>query len=164
MFPPPQSGGGLGWGTIEHHNTTNNGHTPELKLMRVNWIALISAIAIFSSGLAFAAIDLSDFDDDVMRAMDDSFKDLEPVLGAGDATAAKNDIDVLLEGYQWTDDYFVKKTGADDAVKIARDGRALIQRAQAAINNNDLTGASALARDTAKNCKSCHDLYKPLTK
>jgi hypothetical protein len=121
-------------------------------------------IAVLGSGVAFAAIDLSDFNDDVMRAMDDAFKDLEPVLGANNATAAKNDIDVLLEGYQWTDDYFVAKGGADDAVKLAKEGRVLIQRADEAIAKKDLIGAAALARETAKNCKSCHDLYKPLTK
>ena len=129
-----------------------------------NWIALTGAIAILSDGIALAAIDLSDFNDDVMRAMDDSFKNLEPVLGAGDAVAAKNDIEVLLEGYQWTDDYFSAKGGVDDAVKIAKEGHALIQRADAAIAKNDLVEAASLARETAKNCKSCHDLYKPLTK
>ncbi len=128
------------------------------------WVAVVGAMTALSGGAVFAAIDLSDFNDDVMRAMDDAFKNLEPVLGAGDATAAKNDIDVLLEGYQWTDDYFTAKGGVDDAVKIAKDGHALIERAQAALAKNDLGGAAALARETAKNCKSCHDLYKPLTK
>lgn len=128
------------------------------------WIALTGAIAMVSGGLALAAIDLSDFNDDVMRAMDDAFKDLEPVLGAGNADAAKNDIEVLLEGYQWTDDYFATKGGADDAVKLSKEGHVLIQRAEAAIEKNDLVEAARLARETAKNCKSCHDLYKPLTK
>jgi hypothetical protein len=129
-----------------------------------NWIALTGAIAILSGGIALAAIDLSDFNDDVMRAMDDSFKNLEPVLGAGDAVAARNDVEVLLEGYQWTDDYFATKPGAADAVKLAKDGHVLIQRAEVAIAKNDLVEAASIARETAKNCKSCHDLYKPLTK
>lgn len=127
------------------------------------WAALLGALAIVSGGAVCAAIDLSDFNDDVMRAMDDAFKDLEPVLGAGDTAAAKNDIEVLLEGYQWTNDYFSAK-GTEDAVKIARDGHALVERAQTAIANKDLAAAAAVARETAKNCKSCHDLYKPLTK
>jgi hypothetical protein len=132
--------------------------------MRRKWIALSGAMVILSGGMALAAIDLSDFNDDVMRAMDDSFKNLEPVLGAGDTAAAKNDIEVLLEGYQWSDEYFTAKGGVDDAVKIAKDGRALVQRADAAIARNDLVEAANIARETARNCKSCHDLYKPLTK
>jgi cytochrome c556 len=124
----------------------------------------VALTAILISDLAAAAIDLTDFDDDVMRAMDDSFKELEPVIGAGNAQVAKNDTEVLLEGYQWAEDYFTNKGGTEDAVKFARDGKALIAKAADALVRKDFETAAAVARETAKNCKSCHDLYKPLTK
>lgn len=125
------------------------------------WVASLS---VAFSGVVIAAIDLSDFNDDVMRAMDDSIKDLEPSLGAGNTEAAKNDLEVLVEAYQWTEDYFVKKGNTADAVKIAQQGKLLVAAVDKAMVANNLTAAATAARDTAKNCKSCHDLYKPLTK
>lgn len=133
--------------------------------MRKSRLMLLAAsLSVAFSSVVIAAIDLSDFNDDVMRAMDDSIKDLEPSLGAGNTEAAKNDLDVLVEAYQWTEDYFVKKGNADDAVKIAQQGKLLVAAVDKAMVANNLTDAASAARGTAKNCKSCHDLYKPLTK
>lgn len=48
---------------------------------RIGWsLALGSTLA---GGLVWAAIDLGDFDEYVMRDMDDANKDLGPALGAG---------------------------------------------------------------------------------
>lgn len=127
---------------------------------RIGWtLALGSTLA---SGLVWAAIDLGDFDEYVMRDMDDANKDLGPALGAGNYEAALADAEVLKVGLDWTEDYFLRKGGTDDAVTLAREGKASLASVFAAISARDLAVASEAARAVNKNCSSCHDLYKPL--
>jgi hypothetical protein len=124
----------------------------------------ISLAAALSAGLAWAAIDLSDFDDDMMRTMDDAIKDLEPVIAAKNAKAALEDAQVLQDGFRQTEQYFAAKGGADDAVKIARQEQDQIGLVRNALAAGDFDGAAATAREVAKTCKTCHNTYKPLTK
>jgi hypothetical protein len=128
------------------------------------WLLLAGVLAALSGSLAYAEIDLSDFDDDSMRDMDDANKDLGPVLGAKNGDAALADAQVIQNVLKQTEAYFVKKGGADDAVKLAQKGQSSVAAVITAIGKSDFESAAASARDTAKNCRSCHDLYKPLTK
>lgn len=109
-------------------------------------------------------IDLKDFDDDSMRDMDDANKDLQPVIGAKNKDQALADAQTIQSVLKETEDYFSKKGGTDDAVKFAQDGEASLAKVAAALNKGDFDAAAAAARDVAKNCKTCHDVYKPLTK
>jgi hypothetical protein len=109
-------------------------------------------------------IDLADFDDDAMRDMDDANKDLQPVLGARNAEAALADAKVIETTLAEAEAYFVKKGTTADAVKIAQQGRASIATVIAAVRGSNFDAASEAARETAKNCRACHDIYKPLTK
>ncbi len=126
------------------------------------WAYLIGWSLAVGSGLAWAAVDLSDFDEYVMRDMDDANKDLGPALGAGNLEAALADAEVLKTGLDWTEDYFVAKGGTDDAVTLAQQGKTSLATVVAAIGRKDLDAATAAAREVGKNCTSCHDLYKPL--
>ncbi|MDR3414755.1 MAG: hypothetical protein P4L83_01080 [Nevskia sp.] len=128
------------------------------------WLLLAGVLAALSGGLVHADLDLNDFDDDSMRDMDDANKDLGPVLGARNAEAALADTQVIQNVLKETEAYFAKKGGTDDAVKIAQQGEASLAAVVAALGKNDFDTAAAAARDTAKNCRTCHDLYKPLTK
>ncbi len=128
------------------------------------WLLLAGVLAALSGSLAYADIDLSDFDDDSMRDMDDANKDLGPVLGARNGDAALADAQTIQNVLKQAEAYFVKKGGADDAVKLAQQGQASVAAVITAIGKSDFESAAASARDTAKNCRSCHDLYKPLTK
>jgi len=113
---------------------------------------------------AHVDIDLTDFDDDSMRDMDDANKDLQPVLGAKNAAAALADAGVIQNVLKQTEAYFTKRGGTEDAVRIAQQGETSITAVIKALRANDFDAAAAAARDTAKNCRSCHDVYKPLTK
>ena len=124
-------------------------------------VAMCGALAHAQS--AHVDLDLSDFDDDSMRDMDDANKDLQPVLGARNAQAALTDAQFIQSVLQQTEAYFNKKGGTETAVKIARDGEAAVAEVIAAIGRQDFDAAAAAARATAKNCRSCHDIYKPLT-
>jgi cytochrome c556 len=119
--------------------------------------------AVLSSGLAWAALDLSDFDDDMMRDMDDAIKDLEPVIAAKNAATAGQDAQVLQSGFKETEAYFSKK-GIDDAVKFARDQQDRLAQVNKFLAAGDFDGAAGAARELSHGCKTCHDSYKPLTK
>ncbi len=114
-----------------------------------------------AAGTALVSLDLSDFDDDLMHDMDDATKDLEPVLGAQNAQAAATDVQILQNGFKWTEEYFRRKGNTDDAVKIARHGQELIAEVVRKVTSRDFPAAAAAARDAAKTCGSCHDIYKP---
>jgi hypothetical protein len=109
-------------------------------------------------------LDLTEFDDDSMRDMDDANKDLQPVIDARNASAALADARVIQTVLKATETWFAGKEGAENAVKIAQQGGKSIAAVVDAVNRNDFDTAAAAARDTTKNCRACHDIYKPLTK
>ena len=138
-----------------------------LKICR--WVALAVAVSGLSCALVRAQgvhvdLDLTDFDDDSMRDMDDANKDLQPVLGAKSSQAALSDARVIQDVLKQTEAWFVKKGGAEDAVRIAQQGETAVAAVITALGKNDFDAATAAARDTAHNCRACHDIYKPLTK
>jgi hypothetical protein len=127
-------------------------------------------LAICAAALAGSAyaqhrdLDLHDYDDDLMRDLDKTIKYFEPDITAGNAQGAMEDAEILQDGFRYTEKYFTKKGDADDAVKISQQGEELIAAAIKSVGDNDFEAAAAAARDTAKTCRACHDVYKPLTK
>lgn len=116
---------------------------------------------VLATGVALAEIDLSDFDDDLMKTMDETNKYLEPDINAKNAKSAREGIDIIQQGLKWTEDYFVAKGGTDDAVKLAQKGQQHIVEIRQAIDANDFDKAAASSRELTKNCRACHDIYKP---
>jgi hypothetical protein len=116
------------------------------------------------AGTVIAELDLSDFDDDLMRTMDDTNKYLEPDINAKNAKNAREGAETIQQGLKWTEDYFAHKGGVDDGVKLAQEGQVRTQEILQALDKNDFDKAAMSARELTKNCRSCHDLYKPLTK
>ena len=110
---------------------------------------------------ALADPDFSDVDSDLMRGMEDALKDLEPVLGTANITSAQADAEVLREGLKWVEDYFVAKGGVEDGVAIARDGSAVVAELIAHLDQKNVPAAIDSARKVSKNCRSCHEIYKP---
>jgi hypothetical protein len=125
---------------------------------------LCGVSVVLAAGAALADIDLKDFDDDLMRDMDTAIKDLEPVIGAKNAVAAAGDAELLRDGFKQTEDYFVKKGGAADAVDFARHSEELTATVLKSISAGDFDAAENSARVLSKSCRTCHDVYKPLTK
>lgn len=117
--------------------------------------------AVMPGHLALAEIDTSDIDWYLMQDMENALKDLEPVLVVGNFDSARASAEVLRGGLQYAHDYFVAKGNVEDAVKIAAEGQVTITRVFAALDSKNQEAAIAAARDTAKNCKSCHEIYKP---
>lgn len=121
---------------------------------------MLFAIALLSTSV-MAGPDFADVDSDLMRGMDDAIKNLEPVLTAGNIASAHADAEVLRDGLQWVEEYFAAKGGVDDGVKIARDGREVVAALLGHLDAKNVPAAIEAARNTAKNCRSCHDIYKP---
>jgi hypothetical protein len=121
---------------------------------------LVALVAVVASAPVIAAIDLRDYDNDLMRDLDKTIKYFEPDITAQNADAAKEDAQVLLDGFKYTESYFAKK-GADDAVEISRKGLKVINDVLANVDSNNFEAAAAAAREAPNLCKSCHDIYKP---
>ena len=123
---------------------------------------MTSLVATFLIAVpALANVDFKDIDSDLMQDMDNAIKNLEPVLSAGNLTSAQADAEVLRDGLKWVEDYFVAKGSVDDGVAIARDGRAVVDELLAQLAAKNVPAAIDAARSTAKNCRSCHEIYKP---
>jgi hypothetical protein len=129
------------------------------RTMRKKMVALLSIGVTLSCGPVIAAIDFRGYDDDLMRDLDKTIKYFEPDITAKNADAARDDAAVLQEGFKYTEAFFAKN-GAEDAVKISRDGSQRIADALKFVERNDFESAAAAARETTQLCKSCHDLYK----
>lgn len=120
------------------------------------WMLLLAVPVVVVS-----AVDLAEFDPDVMRAMDYAFTDLEPVLGASNADAATENVDILKEGYLWTLEYFTEVRPATDPAKITKEGLAIVESIERLVSDGDFGAAVVSSRKLQANCKSCHDKYKP---
>lgn len=121
--------------------------------MWLAWLGVASA--------AFVRLDLEDFDDDLMRDMDNAAKDLEPVITAQNVEAAQEDAEVLAHGFKWTEGYFIRKQTTPDAVKFAQDGARALDQVKSLLEKKEFPAAAAAARAMTKTCRACHDVYKP---
>ncbi|ARN83381.1 hypothetical protein DSM21852_37350 [Methylocystis bryophila] len=123
------------------------------------WAFGMSLLA--SAATATPLSDYRDYDDDLMRDLERTVKFFEPDITAQNADAALEDAEVLAGGFRYTEDYFRRKPGTEDAVEISRKGGKLIAEARASIGKADFEAAAATAREATTVCKSCHDIYKP---
>jgi hypothetical protein len=122
---------------------------------------LSSAALLLIAGVAFAAIDLKDFDDDGMKAIQDTKKDLESNIAGQDAPAVAEGAEFIRAGLQSTEAYFTKKGNVDDAVQWAKQGQEYAAAIGKAAGSNDFDAASTAFNGLIRTCKKCHDAYKP---
>ena len=131
-------------------------------------VLILASVCVALVGrTAFAeqvVLDLHDYDDDLMKTLDQTIKYFEPDITAGNARGSAEDAEILQEAFKWMENYFTKKGNADDAVKIAQNGQVLIAAAMKSMAEKNLDAAGDSARDLARTCRSCHDIYKPLKK
>ena len=112
-----------------------------------------------ATALLAAEIDLSGFDTLLMQDMDATVKDLEPLIGARNSAEATEAVVFLEQGLEWTEQYSIerrrRRREARPRRQAARAGR------RAALAADDFGAAAAAARDVAKSCRACHDVYRP---
>jgi hypothetical protein len=127
--------------------------------MRRLFTGVIIAASMFAAH-GLADVDLGDFDNDLMRGMEDSIKSFEPNIAARNSQRALADAQILWDGFKWTEDYFTKKGGAEDAVEIARQALEHTGSVMQFLEANDFENAANAARSAARTCRTCHDIYK----
>jgi len=120
------------------------------------------ALGMFGT-IAFAtvAVDLTDFDDDVMRNMDDTVKALDSHLAMRDAKAAQADAQSIREGLHWAGDYFVRKGNLERAVQFARHAEELAGDVGRSAASSDFDAAVTSYDSLVRACRACHNEYKP---
>jgi len=128
--------------------------------MRKKWWAAGVFMALAASVMA-AELDLGDFDDDLMRSMDDAVKELDSNVGGQDAKASLANAAVLGEGFAWAEKYFAGKPQAPLGAGYAREGKEHLAALVQAIETGNFDAASNGVRAVIKTCKACHEAYKP---
>ena len=128
--------------------------------MRRRTLAAGAAIALAATVMA-AEIDYSDFDDSLMRSMDDAIKDLDSNVGGQDANASLANAEVLREGLAWAEKYFAAKPEAPRGAGLAREGQEHLALVVQSIEARDFDAASNGVRAVVRTCKACHEAYKP---
>jgi hypothetical protein len=128
--------------------------------MRRNWFAAGVLMTLAASVIA-AEIDFSDFDDDLMRSMDDAVKELDSNVGGQDAKASLTNAAVLQDGFAWAEKYFAAKPEAPLGAGYAREGREHLAELVKALDAGNFDAASGNVRAVVRTCKACHEAYKP---
>jgi hypothetical protein len=127
--------------------------------MRKIWLAA-AAVGVAASVMA-ADLDLSDFDDSLMRSMDDAVKELDSNVGGEDANASLANAEVLREGLTWAEQYFASKPLAPRGAGLAREGQEHLARIVQSIEARNFDAAANGVRELVRTCKACHEAYKP---
>ena len=111
---------------------------------------------------AFAAdLDFSDFDDSLMRSMDDAIKELDSNVGGQEKQGALANAALLRDGLAQAEKYFSARTDTPRAPGFAREGQQQLALLVQSIAANDFDAASGNVRALARSCKACHQAYKP---
>ena len=122
------------------------------------WIGFVFLLA--TTTLA-STLDLSDFDEDAMHAIDDAKKDLESDLASKDVKAAIENAAIIRDGLTWAESYFVKKGNVEDAIRLSKQGKGFATAIIESADARDFVAASDAYDGLVRTCKRCHDAYKP---
>ncbi|HEV7447974.1 MAG TPA: hypothetical protein VGO18_35740 [Steroidobacteraceae bacterium] len=110
---------------------------------------------------ATVSLDLTDFNDDVMREMDDTMKRLDSNIATRDPTSVAADAQSIRDGLKWAQDYFTKKGNVEDAVKWAKQGQDLADAVARSAQSSDFETSLTTYDSLVRTCRACHDAYKP---
>jgi len=123
----------------------------------------LAAALLLLGTFAVAAtnIDLTDFNDDVMKNMDDTVKSLDSDLATRDTRSAQSDAATIRDGLRWAEEYFTRKGNVDDAVQLAKKGEELATNIAKSAGSSDFDAALTTYDALVKTCRRCHDAYKP---
>jgi hypothetical protein len=121
----------------------------------------VALVLLGTLASAAANIDLTDFNDDVMRNMDDTVKSLDSDLAGHDSKSAQADAGSIRDGLHWAEEYFTRKGKVEDAVQLAKQGEDLASDVAKLAASSDFDAALASYDSLVKTCRRCHDAYKP---
>jgi hypothetical protein len=146
-----------------HHPRKSWGKLVQMKRSLLLALALAMVFAGGASRAEHIAVDLNDYDLDLMRSLDQTFKYFEPDLADGNVKAYADDVQLVHYAFAWLKSYFEKKgSDADQAVKIAQQGLTLLDGIDKDVAAKNFDAAADKAHELGQTCRSCHDIYKPL--
>ena len=121
------------------------------------------AVGLAGAWVASGAVnlDLSDFDDDLMRGLDDTVKALDSDISAHDVKAIATDARSIRDGLKWAQDYFTRKGNLEDATRWAKQGQELSELIVSSAQSGDFDTSADKYESLVKTCRACHDVYKP---
>jgi len=127
-------------------------------------LALVAAAAM-AAGVSRADkidLDLHDYDDDLMRTLEQTLKYFEPDLTDGNLKTYDDDTQLIQYSFGWVKGYFEKK-GPDAAkgVAIAQQGLDLLAAIDKDVKAKKFQAAGDKAHQFQQVCHSCHEIYKP---
>jgi len=123
---------------------------------------LAAGVALTLAATVWAAdIDFSDFDDALMRDMDDAIKELDSNVGGQHAEASLANAAVLRDGLTWAEKYFAAKPETPRGAGLAREGQEHLAAVIQSIEARNFDAASNSVRGVVRSCKACHEAYKP---
>jgi cytochrome c556 len=128
------------------------------KMWAAGVVLTLAAAAVFA---AAADIDYSDFDEELMRSMDDAIKDLDSNVGGQDGAAALANAKVLTDGLGVAEGYFANKPQTPLGAGYARDAQQNLKTLVQSLEAKDFDAASNKVREVVRSCKACHEAYKP---
>jgi hypothetical protein len=99
-------------------------------------------------------------DEDYMQVMEDRQKSLTSNIALQNATAALGDAKSLEDSFGEVEQYYDHKGNATDAVNWSKESRDLVASIRKFVSTKDFDSASQTSAVLAKNCKSCHRVYK----
>ena len=88
-------------------------------------------------------------------------KELESGIRDKDVQLVVSNAEFARDTLQWAADYFVQKKNVNDAVDWAKQGRDLAASVAKTAAAKEFDAAYESFGDLKKNCKRCHDAYKP---
>jgi hypothetical protein len=128
-------------------------------------VLALAAIAALAAGVSRADkidLDLHDYDDELMRTLEQTLKYFEPDLSDGNLKSYDDDVQLIQYSFGWVKDYFTKKgdPGAK-GVAIAQQGLDLLAAIDKDVKTKNFQAAADKAHQFQVVCHSCHDIYKP---
>ena len=133
--------------------------------MKRKLVLALVAVTAMAAGVSRAdkiELDLHDYDDDLMRTLEQTLKGFEPDLLDGNLKTYDDDTQLINYTFNWVKDYFAKK-GPDGAkgVAIAQQGLDLTAAIDKDVKAKNFQAAGDKAHQFSQVCRSCHDIYKP---
>lgn len=120
-------------------------------------LILFGVCAALSGGVFSAE---SEIDSDLMQTIEDTAKSVVSNIDHKDPKAVAADARELEKLFAQVESFYEKKNDAHDAITWSKNSREWASTLARFAADKDFDGASKVARDINRTCKTCHNTYK----
>ncbi len=97
-----------------------------------------------------------------MQGIERSCQAVQKDLQRADTAAALTDAREVQRLYALLESYFSDRTGYGAALRLSREGRERSEQVVAAVAANNLAAAARTAAQITRDCRECHNEFKPI--